>query len=123
MTWTSRKCRRSSHTRTEIDYNINFKLEGLAHSNGVCSNILTAIEEYLLRELGLEGYELRHGHLLETIAHATRQQYHTDFRLNSKCKFVVIPLERGQQIEIDDGGDRQTQYLKRLIKHSLEMHL
>ena len=34
-----------------------------------------------------------------------------------------LPLERGQQIEIDDGGDLQIQYLKRLIKHSLEMHL
>jgi hypothetical protein len=81
-----------AHTRMEKK-TTQYKLEGLEHSNGVYSNILTAIEEYLLRELGLEGYELRNGHLLETIAHATRQQYHTDFRLNSKNKFVVIPLE------------------------------
>ena len=69
------------------------------------SKILTAIKAYLLRELGLEGYELRNGYLLETIAHATRQQYHTDFRPNNK--FLIIPLERGQQIETDAGITRK----------------
>ena len=91
---------------------LQYNLEGLEHFNGEYSKILHDIEKYLLRELGLEGYKLCNGHLLETVAHATRQQYHTDFRLNSKNKFVVIPLERGQQLEINHGGEQMSYHLK-----------
>ena len=91
---------------------VQYNLEGLEHFNGEYIKILHDIEEYLLRELGLEGYKLCNGHLLETSVGATRQQYQIDFRRSSHSKFVIIPLERGQQLEINHGGEQMSYHLK-----------
>ena len=98
-----------ARSRTAKECNITLKVLSILMEN---SKILHDIEEYLLRELGLEGYKLCNGHLLETSVGATRQQYHIDFRLNSKNKFVIIPLERGQQLEINHGGEQMSYHLK-----------
>ena len=79
-------------SRTAKDYN---NLEGFEYPNGEDSRI----EGILLEALGLEDYELRN-------------IYHIDFRRSSRCKFVIIPLERGQQLEINHGGEQMSYHLK-----------